>query len=69
MGFERQRKEECDMSKKRIREMITSTAIAYVPAKLVNCPSNFVKMNKPVCFFHTRDNSLQKSRMTINDTT
>jgi hypothetical protein len=34
--------------------IITAPTIVYVPAKLAHCPLNFVKVNKPVFFFHVR---------------
>jgi hypothetical protein len=37
--------------------LITKPTIVYVPAKLVHCPLKFVKLNKPVFFFHVRDHS------------
>jgi hypothetical protein len=40
--------------------IIKSPTIVYIPAKLVHCPLNFVKVNKPVFFFHTRDHSVEK---------
>jgi hypothetical protein len=37
------------------RHIITSPTIVYIPAGMVHCPLNFVKVNKPVLFFHTRE--------------
>lgn len=34
--------------------VITSPTVVYVPANLIHCPLKFVKVNKPVFFFHTR---------------
>lgn len=42
------------------KHIITSPTIVYVPARLVHCPLNFVKVNKPVLFFHTRDHSVER---------
>jgi hypothetical protein len=39
--------------------IITSPTIVYVPARMIHCPLNFVKVNKPVFFFHTRDPSVE----------
>ena len=41
------------------KHIITSPTIVYVPAKLIHCPLKFVKVNKPILFFHTRDNSME----------
>jgi hypothetical protein len=35
--------------------VIKSPTIVYIPAKLVHCPLKFVKVAKPVLFFHVRD--------------
>lgn len=35
--------------------IIKSPTIVYIPAKLVHCPLKFVKVAKPVLFFHVRD--------------
>ena len=40
---------------------ITSRTIVYVPAGLVHCPLKFVKVNKPLCFFHIRIHSAKKN--------
>jgi hypothetical protein len=39
--------------------IIKKPTIVYVPAKLVHCPLKFVKLNKPVFFFHVRDHSME----------
>jgi len=48
------------MGEEREKYVIKSPTIVYVPAKLVHCPLNFAKINKPVFFFHTRDHSMEK---------
>ena len=40
--------------------IITAPTIVYVPAKMIHCPLNFARINKPVFFFHTRDHSVEK---------
>jgi hypothetical protein len=42
------------------KHIITSPTIVYVPAKMIHCPLNFAKVNKPVFFFHTRNHSVDK---------
>jgi hypothetical protein len=44
------------------KHVITSPTIVYVPARLVHCPLNFVKVNKPVFFFHTRDHNVERKQ-------
>ena len=33
---------------------IMSRTIVYIPAGLVHCPLKFIKVNKPLCFFHIK---------------
>ena len=40
--------------------IITVPTIVYVPARMIHCPLNFTRINKPVFFFHTRDHSVEK---------
>ena len=40
--------------------IITVPTIVYVPARMIHCPLNFTRINKPVFFFHTRDGSLKR---------
>ena len=49
--------------------IITAPAIVYVPAKMVHCPLNFAKVNKPVFFFHTRDHSIERKKITTGQST
>lgn len=37
------------------KHLIKSPTIVYIPAKLVHCPLKFVKVDKPLLFFHVRD--------------
>ena len=39
--------------------LITKPTIVYIPTKLVHCPLNFAKINKPMFFFHVRDHSVE----------
>ena len=41
------------------KHAITSPAIVYVPARLVHCPWNFAKANKPVFLFYVTDDSVE----------
>jgi hypothetical protein len=42
------------------KHIITVPTIVYVPARMIHCPLNFTRINKPVFFFHTRDHSIEK---------
>ena len=47
------------------KHVIPSPTIVYVPARLVHCPLNFVKVNKRVFFFHTRDHTVERKQEII----
>ena len=42
------------------KHIITVPTIVYVPARMIHCPLNFTRINKPVFFFHTRDHGIEK---------